>query len=58
MTLLATADSPEASAWAPVPGKLDAIATVRGKTMLLFRYRGAIDFGRRHASAELQLRQH
>jgi hypothetical protein len=34
VTLLATADSPEARAWAPVPGKLDAIATVRGKTML------------------------
>jgi hypothetical protein len=33
---LATADKPDAKAWAPVPAKLEAIATVRGKSLLVF----------------------
>jgi hypothetical protein len=35
VTLLATAANPEANAWAPVPARLDAIATVRGRAMLV-----------------------
>ena len=34
VTLLATADRPAASAWAPVPAKFDAMVTVRGKAVL------------------------
>ena len=35
MTLLATAASPEARAWAPVPGRFEPIAMVRGRSLLL-----------------------
>jgi hypothetical protein len=36
VTLLATAAKPDAIACAPVPGKFDAMATVRGKSLLVF----------------------
>jgi hypothetical protein len=35
VTSLATAERPDAKACAPVPGRLEAIATVRGKALLV-----------------------